>query len=110
MTEDCILTEDREIVGDKPRVTVKPQSSVFTGDTVTLRCDVRRSGRRIFWYKDQQRLQSVDETVTLRDVRVSDGGEYRCGVETQGPKVTLTVRGIGAVFYIAIRFNNRNIM
>ncbi|XP_039515320.1 leukocyte immunoglobulin-like receptor subfamily B member 1 isoform X2 [Pimephales promelas] len=88
------VSEDREIVGDKPRVTVKPQSSVFTGDTVTLRCDVSRSGRRIIWYKDHQRIQSGVDTVTLSNVRVSDGGEYWCGVlgETQGPRVTLTVR------------------
>ncbi|XP_056104264.1 sialoadhesin [Rhinichthys klamathensis goyatoka] len=85
-------------VSDKPRVTVKPQSSVFTGDTVTLSCDVRHStGLRIIWYKDFQIIQSGDETVTLRDVRVSDGGQYSCGVlrekpKKQGQRVTLTVR------------------
>ncbi|XDV19038.1 hypothetical protein PO909_024612, partial [Leuciscus waleckii] len=83
-------------VSDKPRVTVKPQSSVFTGDTVTLSCDVGRStGLRIFWYKDFQRIKSGDETKTLRDVRVSDGGKYSCGVlrdTTLGHRVTLTVR------------------
>ncbi|XP_077083253.1 B-cell receptor CD22 [Siphateles boraxobius] len=86
-------------VSDKPRVTVKPQSSVFTGDTVTLSCDVRRSTRRrILWYKNYQMLKSGDETETLRDVRVSDGGEYACAVQreknstTQGHRVMLTVR------------------
>ncbi|KAK7177061.1 hypothetical protein R3I93_001116 [Phoxinus phoxinus] len=85
-------------VSDSPRVTVKPQSSVFTGDTVTLSCDVRHStGRRIIWLKDFQRI-SGDETVTLRDVRVSDGEEYGCAVvgennsTTLGRRVTLTVR------------------
>ncbi|XP_077083612.1 B-cell receptor CD22-like isoform X2 [Siphateles boraxobius] len=86
-------------VSDKPRVTVKPQSSVFTGDTVTLSCDVRRSTRRrIIWYKNFQMLKSGDETETLRDVRVSDGGVYACGElrennsTTLGHRVTLTVR------------------
>ncbi|XP_067294692.1 B-cell receptor CD22-like [Pseudorasbora parva] len=83
-------------VTDKPRVSVKPQNSVFTGDTVTLSCDARRStGRRINWYKGSKRIKTGDEkSYTLRDVRVSDGGEYWCGVEnlTQGHRVTLTVR------------------
>lgn len=100
MAEDCILTQDHEIVTDKPRVTVKPQSSVFSGDTVTLRCDEGLStGRRIIWYKGFKLLKYGDETVTLRDVRVSDGGEYKCGVirennsTAQGHRFTLTVRG-----------------
>ena len=98
MTERCLLTQDyHEIFTGKPRVSVKPQSSVFSGDTVTLSCDVRRStGRRIIWYKDSKIIKTGDETsYTLRDVRVSDGGEYWCGVEnlTQGHRVTLTVRG-----------------
>ncbi|XP_051754777.1 sialoadhesin-like isoform X2 [Ctenopharyngodon idella] len=81
---------------DKPRVTVKPQSSVFTGDTVTLSCDVRRSTvLRIIWYKNSKIINSDAETKTLRDVSLSDGGEYCCGVQratTQGQRVKLTVR------------------
>ncbi|XP_051757517.1 sialoadhesin-like isoform X6 [Ctenopharyngodon idella] len=85
-------------VFDKPRVTVKPQSSVFTGDTVTLSCDVGWStGLRFIWYKDFNRIKSGAETEALSDVRVSDGGKYGCGVEgkystTLSPGVTLTVR------------------
>ncbi|XP_067308139.1 B-cell receptor CD22-like [Pseudorasbora parva] len=82
-------------VFDKPRVRVKPQSSVFTGDTVTLSCDVRRStGRRIIWYKDSKIIKTGDEMNIPRNVRLSDGGEYWCGVEnsTDGHRVTLTVR------------------
>ncbi|XP_067294565.1 B-cell receptor CD22-like [Pseudorasbora parva] len=97
MTEDWILTQNHhEIFTAKPRVSVKPQSSVFTGDTVTLSCDVRRStGQRIIWYKNSKIIKTGDETsYTLREVRVSDGGEYWCGVEnlTHGHRVTLTVR------------------
>ncbi|ROK32557.1 Sialoadhesin [Anabarilius grahami] len=85
-------------VFDKPRVTVKPQSSVFTGDTVTLSCDVGPStGLRITWYKDFIKIKSGDKTHTLSDVRVSDGGKYGCSVReknstTQSQRVTLTVR------------------
>ncbi len=89
-----------EIFTDDPRVTVKPQSSVFTGDTVTLRCDVGRSnGWMISWFKDFKRLETNDKTATLRDVKVSDGGMYACTVQranyftpdSQG--IMLTVRG-----------------
>ncbi|KAK9972337.1 hypothetical protein ABG768_025652 [Culter alburnus] len=85
-------------VFDKPRVTVKPQSSVFTGDTVTLSCDVGRStGLSFIWYKDFIKIKSGDETHTLSDVGVSDAGKYGCSVggknsTTQSPGVMLTVR------------------
>ncbi len=85
-----------EIFTDKPKVTVKPQSSVFTGDTVTLSCDVGRStGRTIIWFKDIDRIQTGDVSKTLRDVTVSDGGKYACALEEQttvSQGVMLTVR------------------
>ncbi|KAF4111606.1 low affinity immunoglobulin gamma Fc region receptor II-like isoform X2 [Onychostoma macrolepis] len=81
---------------DKPKLTVKPQSSVFTGDTVTLSCDVGQlTGPTIIWYKDFKRTETSDVTNTLRDVRVSDGGTYACAVAretTQSPGLVLTVR------------------
>ncbi len=86
-----------EIFTDDPRVTVKPQSSVFAGDTVTLRCDVGRSTeQKIIWFKDFKRLETYDETKTLSDVKVSDGGMYACAVggkTTPSQRVMLTVRG-----------------
>uniref|UniRef100_A0A9J8D7E4 Ig-like domain-containing protein n=1 Tax=Cyprinus carpio carpio TaxID=630221 RepID=A0A9J8D7E4_CYPCA len=79
---------------DKPKVTVKPQSSVFTGDTVTLSCDVGQSTGTIIWYKDFQTIETGDQTKTLENVNVSDGGKYACAVrgETQHYGVILTVR------------------
>nr|XP_021333786.1 CD166 antigen-like [Danio rerio] len=83
---------------DELKISIKPQSSVFTGDTVTLSCDAGRSTvRRIIWYKDSSRIGTVDETKTLTDVKISDGGWYKCGViaannaTTQSPAVRLTV-------------------
>uniref|UniRef100_A0A8C0Y4C5 Ig-like domain-containing protein n=1 Tax=Cyprinus carpio carpio TaxID=630221 RepID=A0A8C0Y4C5_CYPCA len=81
----------------KPKVTVKPQSSVFTGDTVTLICDVGRSTERtIYWFKNFKRIKACSKTKTLSEVRVSDGGRYVCSVEretTQSQGVMLTVEG-----------------
>uniref|UniRef100_A0AAR2IYP2 Ig-like domain-containing protein n=1 Tax=Pygocentrus nattereri TaxID=42514 RepID=A0AAR2IYP2_PYGNA len=66
-----------------PTVKVDPQSSVYTGDTVTLTCEVESTGWEFLWYKDSQPLQPqspVDkETNTVR-VTVSDKGrtEFKC--------------------------------
>ncbi|XP_059396154.1 neural cell adhesion molecule 1-B-like [Carassius carassius] len=68
-------------VSDKPKptLTVKPQSSVFTGDTVTLSCDVGQlTGWTIHWRKDSDPESTTDATKTIKSVRDSDEGEYRC--------------------------------
>ncbi|XP_037403283.1 Fc receptor-like protein 5 isoform X2 [Pygocentrus nattereri] len=72
-------------VSGKPTPTVKvdPQSSVYTGDTVTLTCEVESTGWEFLWYKDSQQLQPQSpadkETNTVR-VTVSDEGtaEFKC--------------------------------
>ncbi|KAK3545916.1 hypothetical protein QTP70_016712, partial [Hemibagrus guttatus] len=68
----------------KPKVTVRvnPQSSVYTGDTVTLSCELQQeTGWEFQWYKNNQLLQSPtsEETNTLK-VTVKDAGEttYQC--------------------------------
>ncbi|KAG1937955.1 Fc receptor-like protein [Pimephales promelas] len=70
-------------VSDKPTLTVKPQSSVFTGDTVTLSCDVGRStGWTFHWWKNSNWESSDDAgTKTISSLRVSDGGTYECRAE-----------------------------
>ncbi|XP_042609947.1 B-cell receptor CD22-like, partial [Cyprinus carpio] len=57
----------------------KPQSSVFTGDRVTLSCDVGQlTGWTILWRKDSKSESTGDETKTIESVSVSDEGEYWC--------------------------------
>ncbi|KAL1271937.1 hypothetical protein QQF64_030953 [Cirrhinus molitorella] len=82
---------ENNVTKGRPKLTVKPQSSVFTGDTVTLRCDVGCStGWKIIWYKDFTRIKGYDETKILRDVNVSDGGRYACSAY----KKTIQSRGV----------------
>ncbi|XP_051755477.1 hemicentin-1-like [Ctenopharyngodon idella] len=66
----------------KPNLTVKPQSSMLTGDTVTLSCDVGQStGWTFLWRKDSNPEFIDHSTKTISSVRVSDGGTYQCRAE-----------------------------
>ncbi|KAL6491012.1 hypothetical protein MHYP_G00013570 [Metynnis hypsauchen] len=73
-------------VTGKPKLTVRvedPQSSVYTGDTVTLTCEVESTGWTFLWYKGSQLLQPQSpadkENNTVR-VTVSDAAtaEFKC--------------------------------
>ncbi|XP_043099360.1 sialoadhesin-like isoform X2 [Puntigrus tetrazona] len=89
------INPGRTQVTDQTKITVKPQSSVFTGDTVTLSCGGRLTGQTVIWYKDFTAIVTGDQTMTLRDVGVSDGGKYACAVReltTVSQVLTLTVR------------------
>ncbi len=77
---------------DLPRstLTVTPDSPVFTGETVTLKCVIESySNWRYEWYKDSVMLQtSVNrDTLTIRGVNESDQGQYWCrGQRDERPK------------------------
>ncbi|XP_053537358.1 carcinoembryonic antigen-related cell adhesion molecule 5 isoform X1 [Ictalurus punctatus] len=81
----------------KPTVRVSPQSSVYTGDSVTLTCNLKSNGWTFLWYKD--RGQVAEDTNTLHDT-VSNAGEtvYQCKARRGNydseisDTVTLTVR------------------
>uniref|UniRef100_A0A673MJ06 Ig-like domain-containing protein n=1 Tax=Sinocyclocheilus rhinocerous TaxID=307959 RepID=A0A673MJ06_9TELE len=70
----------------KPTVTVEPQSSLFTGDSVTLRCEVDRSWDEweFIWIKDMNTESTEAVNKTIDSVKVSDGGEYRCRARRGG--------------------------
>ncbi|CAM4513120.1 unnamed protein product [Leuciscus chuanchicus] len=67
-------------------VTVTPDSPVFTGETVNLKCVINsdHSNWRYEWYKDSVILQTSErytvnrDTLTIRGATESDQGQYRC--------------------------------
>ncbi|KAF5890888.1 immunoglobulin superfamily member 1-like isoform X1, partial [Clarias magur] len=87
----------------KPTVRVNPQSSIYTGDRVTLSCDLPSTGWTFHWYKDNQRsnpLSPGPEDNNTLSVTDSNKGEikYYCKAlrgeyesEFSGP-ATITVR------------------
>ncbi len=96
-TNEFILTDL-----PKPTVTVEPQSSVFIGDTVILRCEVNQTWVtwEFIWIKDSTKTQLIEAaTKTIDSVKLSDGGEYRCRARREGyythhsEPVTVTIYG-----------------
>ncbi|XP_051744226.1 Fc receptor-like protein 5 [Ctenopharyngodon idella] len=87
----------------KPKVIIKPDQHVFSGETVTLRCDIDAEGVtswRFNWYKEgSTSVFSEHQEHTFRSVTESDAGKYSCnGSDTEGShrshisdEVTLTV-------------------
>ncbi|KAI5615874.1 Fc receptor-like protein 5, partial [Silurus asotus] len=89
----------------KPVVSINPDNQVFSGDTVTLRCEIQDesvSRWQYSWYKDAS-LSPVSsvQMYTISSVEVTHTGKYTCkGRESGGSRsshhsdaVTLTVSG-----------------
>nr|XP_055037711.1 hemicentin-1-like [Misgurnus anguillicaudatus] len=72
-----------------PTLTVQPQTSVFIGDTVTLICEIHQSTGWEFIFITPSNTESTETTgtKTIRSVRVSDGGEYKCRAGRGNPQV-----------------------
>ncbi|XP_036451847.1 carcinoembryonic antigen-related cell adhesion molecule 5-like [Colossoma macropomum] len=75
----------RLTVSDKPKpaVRVEPQSTIYTGDTVTLICEPQLSltGWKFLWYKNtQSNYLTADENTNTISITVSNTGteEYKC--------------------------------
>ncbi|GAA6073375.1 titin-like, partial [Tachysurus ichikawai] len=69
-------------VSGKPKPTVTPQSSVYTGDSVTLSCNLMSTGWTFLWYKDQKQIPLSPEgsDTKTHTVTVSNKGRvnYYC--------------------------------
>ncbi|KAF4088756.1 hypothetical protein AMELA_G00058460, partial [Ameiurus melas] len=48
----------------KPFLRVNPQSSVYTGDTITLICELQSTGWEFHWFKYNQYMQRLNTVVT----------------------------------------------
>ncbi|XP_072544209.1 uncharacterized protein [Salminus brasiliensis] len=67
----------------KPTLRVDPHTTVYTGDTLTLTCDLQSSltGWRFTWYKVSQQLECLRELgPNTLSITASDSGtaEYQC--------------------------------
>ncbi|XP_053089071.1 carcinoembryonic antigen-related cell adhesion molecule 5-like [Pangasianodon hypophthalmus] len=86
----------------KPSMSVNPQSSIYTGDRVTLNCSLQSTGWIFLWYKDRKSgylFPVAEDTNTLHET-VSNAGVtvYQC-IARRGnyysefsDPVTITVR------------------
>ncbi len=59
---------------------------MFTGDSVTLRCEGIQSqnGWEFLWRKDSNTESTGAATKRINHVTVSDGGEYSCRARREG--------------------------
>ncbi|KAI5085409.1 CD166 antigen-like, partial [Silurus meridionalis] len=102
----------------KPVASINPDKQVFSGDTVTLRCEIQDesvSRWQYSWYKDAS-LSPVSSVQMYRisSVEVTHTGKYTCkGREIGGSRsshlsdaVTLTVSGECGFFFWLVKMCN----
>ncbi|XP_072543944.1 basement membrane-specific heparan sulfate proteoglycan core protein-like [Salminus brasiliensis] len=83
-TQYCDALWVNVIENPKATVSIKPDNQVFSGETVTLRCDIQEGGDtqwRYSWCKDDREnsVYSSDEKKQYSvSVRESDSGKYTC--------------------------------
>ncbi|XP_073684492.1 Fc receptor-like protein 2 [Garra rufa] len=81
-------------------MTVLPQSSLFIGDSVTLKCEVNQSWDPLefLWSKNSNHESTEAANQTINSVKVSDGGEYRCRAQ-RGDHYTYYSKPITVTIY-----------
>ncbi|XP_060776283.1 immunoglobulin superfamily member 1-like [Neoarius graeffei] len=81
-------------VRPKTEVNIQPAEHVFTGESVTLTCDLQTGGSWSYhWYRDNKQLRDAagEKTYTIRNVETSHQGHYTCnGTQSSDPTYTQT--------------------
>ncbi|KAF5898059.1 Fc receptor-like protein 5, partial [Clarias magur] len=85
----------------KPVVSIKPDTHLYSGETVNFRCDIQGEGDiewKYRWYKNNKRLQRPIKQFDIRSVDASISGVYTCRAQKNDSQssvisrpVTLTV-------------------
>ncbi|XP_047674879.1 Fc receptor-like protein 2 [Tachysurus fulvidraco] len=94
-------------VSESPKavVTIKPDTHVFRGETVTLRCEIQGGGDTEWtysWYKNTLYQDQKPQEFSLSSVRNENSGKYTCSVRRRSDyqsseisdAVTLTVSDV----------------
>ncbi|XP_075139648.1 cell adhesion molecule DSCAML1-like [Leptodactylus fuscus] len=73
-------------------VTFSPNwKQIFTGDSVTITCDVINYGR-YSWYKDNRLLRENQKSINIDSAQRSDSGKYQCETSSgRSPEASLEV-------------------
>uniref|UniRef100_A0A9J8BHE1 Ig-like domain-containing protein n=1 Tax=Cyprinus carpio carpio TaxID=630221 RepID=A0A9J8BHE1_CYPCA len=106
-------------VKDSPTstLTVTPDSPVFTGERVSLKCEIESySNWRYEWHKDSVMLQTSErytvnrDTLTITAVTTSDAGQFWCRGQrdkrpnsSQSSSVPVTVKGVSPSVSLVVR-------
>ncbi|KAI5613828.1 Fc receptor-like protein 5, partial [Silurus asotus] len=76
-----LLTTECFIGNGKAVVSIKPDTHVFIGERVTLRCEIQGGGSEweYGWYKSNNKFtDSTKQEIRIQSVGDSDSGDYTC--------------------------------
>ncbi|KAI5104668.1 Fc receptor-like protein 5, partial [Silurus meridionalis] len=72
----------------KPIVRVNPQTSIYTGDTVTLSCELKETSKWDFlWYNNSQPMNTLSRNTNVLSMTMYNVGEtkYQCQASRYNP-------------------------
>ncbi|XP_053360124.1 Fc receptor-like protein 2 [Clarias gariepinus] len=79
----------------KAVVSIKPDTHVFIGESVTLRCKIQGGGDTYWsysWYKDSNIPYKYEKSFTIWSAGNSDSGDYICGEYYNQVEISAAVR------------------